>query len=75
MDLEGIKLSEISQTEKERNPIISLICRILKTNKKIKQIELTYTENSLVVAKGRGYGVGKMSKGGQKVQTSSYKIH
>ena len=28
MDLEGIMLSEISQTEKDRYPMISLICEI-----------------------------------------------
>ena len=39
MDLEGIMLSEISQTEKEKYYIISLICGILKniTNEQMKQ--------------------------------------
>ena len=31
MDLEGIMLSEISQTEKDKCQMISLICRIEKT--------------------------------------------
>jgi len=30
MDLETVILSEVSQTEKERYPIISLICRLQK---------------------------------------------
>ena len=34
MDLEGIMLSEIRQTEKDKYHMISLICAILKTNKK-----------------------------------------
>ena len=35
--------------------------------------KLTDTENSLVTARGER-GAGKMSKDGQKVQTSTYKI-
>ena len=30
MDLEAVILSEVSQTEKEKYPIISLICRLQK---------------------------------------------
>ena len=43
MDLEGIKSSEISQTEEDKYCIIALICGISKhkTNKKTKQ-EQTY---------------------------------
>ena len=33
------------------------------------------TENRWVVARGRGWEVGEMGEGGQKVQTSSYKIN
>ena len=33
MDLEGIMLSEITQTEKDKYHIISLICGIKQTNK------------------------------------------
>ena len=58
MDLEGIMLSEISQTEKDKYCLISFICGIWK----IKQISeynkrrsrLTDTENKLVVASGVG---------------------
>ena len=32
-------------------------------------------ENRLVVARGRGWRVGKMGEGGQHVQTSIYKIN
>ena len=52
VDLEGIMLSEISQTEKDKCHMISLICGILKqTNKKT---ELIYIEDRLVAARGRG---------------------
>ena len=42
MDLEGITLSEISQTEKEEKYMISLICGIYKngTNELIYQTEI-----------------------------------
>ena len=48
VDLEGIMLSEISQTEKGKYSMISLICGISK------RIELIEIENRLVVAGGRG---------------------
>lgn len=35
-----------------------------------KRTELIETENRQVVARGRGWGVGKMYESGQKVQTS-----
>ena len=55
MDLEGIVLSEISQTEKDNYHVIFLIYRI---NKKA---ELMETENRLMmVARGKGW------EGGQK---------
>ena len=38
-----------------------------------KEIELIETKNGLVVARGGG-GVGEMTEGGQKVQTSRYKM-
>ena len=36
MDLEDIMLSEISQTEKDKYHMISLMCGIQRTNKKTK---------------------------------------
>ena len=36
--------------------------------------KLRETENSLVIVRGRVWGVGEMDKSGQKAQTSSYKI-
>ena len=45
---------------------------IKKKNQKTKFID---TENRLVVARGVEYKVSKMDEGGQKVQTSSYKIN
>ena len=40
MDLEGIMLSEISQTEKDKYHMISLLCEIYKKTKQ-KQIQKT----------------------------------
>lgn len=39
-----------------------------------KKTELTDAKNKKDVARGEGWGVGKMGEGGQKKQTSSYKI-
>ena len=79
MDLEGIMLSEISETEKDKYCMISLICIIQKQNKKKKKNLSSFidTESRLVVARsgGRGEGLGKMGEGGQKVQTSSYTVN
>ena len=62
-------LSEISQAEKDKQCMISLICGLLKTNKVIdKGIRL------VVIGNG-GWGKKKLEKGSQKVQTSSYKIN
>ena len=47
--------------------MISLISGI-KEDKK-----LTYTKNRLMVARGKGSGVGEMGKVRQKIPTSSYK--
>ena len=60
MDGEGIVLSEISQTEKDKYCIISVICGILKNKKqnKTKLKELTGKEIRLVVKRGREYGEG-----------------
>ena len=45
-------------------------------NLKSKQTntKLMNTENRLVFVEGRGWRVGEIGEGGQKVQTSSYKI-
>ena len=62
MDLESIMLNEISQTEKDKCCMISLICGILK-----KWYKWTYLgnrnrptdiENKLTVTKGKGGGGG-----------------
>ena len=59
MDLEGIILSEICQTEKDMYSMLSIICRI----EKIKQINVynkpeTFTdiENNLVITSGEREG-------------------
>ena len=54
---EGIMLSEISQTEKDKYCMVSLICGI-KKKKKVKLIE---TESRMVVA--RGEEAGEMGRG------------
>ena len=41
----------------------------------LKTHELIDTEKWLVFARGREWGLGKVDEGGQKEQTSSYKIH
>ena len=55
MDLENIMLSKVSQMEKVKNHMISLICGY-KT-KSNKQKNLTDTDNSMVVTRGKeGWG-------------------
>ena len=67
IDFEGIPLNEISQPEKDKNWVISLICEILK-----KKRNLTNTEMRLmIITSGKGYGVVEMQEGGQKVQKLS----
>ena len=56
MDLEGIMVNEISQTEKDRYCMISPICKI-KTKQNLKLID---TENRLVAARGGGWRVEEM---------------
>ena len=73
MDLEGIMLSEINQTEKGKYCMFSLICGTLK-NKTKKQNEnrLIFIENKLVVPRRQWSGwlvdIGKAIK---EEQTSS----
>ena len=40
MDLESIMLSEISQTEKDKYCMVSLICGIWKKKKKVELLEI-----------------------------------
>ena len=61
MDLEDIRVSEISQS-------ILFICKKNKNKN-------TDTEKRWMIARGRGWGMGKMGEGGQKVQTSSHVQH
>ena len=67
MDLEIIILSEVSQTEKDKYHIISLICGAKK--KKIQmnlfpRQRLTDIENKHMVTKGEGDGRDKLGIGG-----------
>ena len=57
-----------NKSEKFKYGMISLICGILKKRKENK----TQTHQYWLVV-GRGSGCSKMSEGGQKAQTSSYK--
>ena len=59
MDLKGIMLSDISQIEKDKYCIISLMWNLKQTN------TVTGTENRLVAASSRGGG--EMGEGDQKV--------
>ena len=74
MDPEDIMLSEISQLEKNKYRMISLMCGIQK-QQQTKKNKLIDAENRLVVARGGGWGLDEVSKCGQKAQTSSYKIN
>ena len=60
MNPEGIMLSEISHTEKDKYRMISLVCVIWKTNELAKQNRnrLRDTENKQVAARGENAGVG-----------------
>lgn len=67
MDHKGI-LCEISQTEKDRYWMISLICGILPEEKKDIEKEIRFA-----VTRSSGWEEGELEKGSQK--TSSYKIN
>ena len=57
---------EISQKDK-----YELTCMWNLKNKTLS----SYIKKRLVVARGKGWGVGEMGEGGEKVQTASYKIN
>ena len=71
MDLEGITLSELSQTEKDKYHMISFIWGILKTKPPPKQAHRC--REQIGGFQRGGVGVNKMGKRGQKIQTSGYK--
>ena len=79
IELEGIMLSEISQTEKDKYCMISLICVICKTkqtNKPTSENQAhSYREQIAGCQGGRGVEEGKTGEGDQKVQNFSYKIN
>ena len=59
MELEGIMLSEISQAEKDKCQMISLICGVYEQTKKLKEqnsSRLTKPKNGLTVTKGKRTG-------------------
>ena len=55
MDLEGIRLSEITQTEKDKHCMISLICEIYE-RKQVNRQGFSGTENKQVAVRGDGAG-------------------
>ena len=61
-------LSEMSK--KDKYCMISFVCGIFKNFKKKKKNTHKLTENGLVVTRGKGKGVGRMSEEGQKVKMS-----
>ena len=54
VDLENIMLSEVSQTEKDKNQMISLMWDIKQQTNKTKK--LIDTDNPVVVTRGEGAG-------------------
>ena len=67
MDLDGIMLSEVSQTEKDKYHMISLIWGIQKNK--------TYREQIGSCQRGGVLGCGRMGEGGvQEVQTKTNTI-
>ena len=62
LDLEGMMLSEISQTEKHKCHMLSLMYEILPSA--TTKNKLVNTENRLMVARGRSWEVRKRDKGG-----------
>ena len=75
MDLQGIMWSEISQTEKDKYHMISLICKIQKIKKANKtKWKQTHRCREQMDGCQRGGG-GWIGKEDWEVQTSSYKIN
>ena len=65
-------LSEISQTEKDKYCMISRIYEIYKNQKKEKP---NSWKKRLWLPEVKGRGEEELEEGGQRVQTSSYKIN
>ena len=61
ISVENIMLSEVSQTERDRYCMVSLICGFYKSQ--------IHSNSRMVVT--RGWGWGKLGDVGQQVQTSS----
>ena len=72
--LEGIRLGAISQTEKAKYHMISLMWNVKnKTNEQTKsRIIPVNTEDKFMVARRKGQRIGKMNKGEWEIQASSY---
>ena len=76
MGLEGIMLSEISQTKTNTAYVFTYMWNLKnKRNKQTKNPRLFNTENKPVVPRGEvGRGIDEIHKGDYQVQTSNYKI-
>ena len=64
MDIESIMLTEVSQTEKGKYCIISLVCRILKRRYRKKRSDLWLPEME----------VGKGGIGGRQSKSTNYQL-
>lgn len=67
LDLQGVMISEMSNTEKDKYCVIALMCRTRK-------IKLIAKEIRFAVIQGWGLGMGEWDEGGKKVQTASYEM-
>ena len=76
MDLEGIMLSEISQTEEGRYCIISLICEIPKCNKlvNIRKKKQTHRYGGQTNAYQWGEGIGEGQYRGRGLRGTNYQV-
>ena len=69
MVLEGIMLSKISQTEKDKHNMISFICGIQKKKEKKSQVQIY--RKQIGGCQRQGVGVDESAKCVKMIQTSS----
>ena len=74
VDLEGIMLSEISQTEKDKYIQVHFYVESKNRNKWQKQAH-KYSENKVVAARREGVAMGKRGKGEWETQASRCERH
>ena len=76
MDLEIIILSEVSQTGKDKYPMISLICGIYNMRQRnlFRKQKQTHRHTKQTYGYQRGKGRDKLGVWDQQIQTTTYKI-